>query len=577
MRNIRAYLLILISIVLVGVQFVQANEQFQNNLLKMDIYKTSLGGVKVTLYTNKPYSDSVFVNKKNDNEYVILMPETLNSMTAKPALSPVSDIIKDVQIKTQPYDAQGKGYTKITVSTIKPIEVTSQVQTLNMSNYQISQKEANELITQAAKKPPHKNTINKEIPKKEIISVKKEAKQITANSGVKTFSKPINKTQPTIPVITEQAKTVKTKLPKVNLPEAKAPQAIPLATTQPKQVSQPQPPTAKTEQTSMPESPSTEASPTAVTQQTNQQAAPPAQSQNEVPAPITIPAIGKFEQYKKIIQNNIYIALGLLLALFILLLLGARRMIKNMNEHKKFFTGNLKDKPSPVKDYSENINEDMSWKEKFQTYVENTNEEPTSETQQSGISDNQELNNLFTEEVFDEAKGEQEAEMEAVKEWQTEIEPEVEAAMKETYEKSSLDEFITDQGNVEPASVEDIFADEDLIEEAYHEEEVFMRQDLLPENVEAEEEEENKLIKSEFKIDNNNGFYLVDFEDASAFVGHINDDVFVLKRFNEKINDKIHARLNEKSGTKTSYMTKIGKFRALVEVTPNNMNLLIEL
>jgi hypothetical protein len=86
-----------------------------------------------------------------------------------------------------------------------------------------------------------------------------------------------------------------------------------------------------------------------------------------------------------------------------------------------------------------------------------------------------------------------------------------------------------------------------------------------------------EIVKSEFVIDAEKGFYLVDFEDASALVGHIEDEIFVLKRFKQRTNEKIQARLDETTPNSSNYMTRVGKFKGLVEVTPEKMNLLIEL
>src|SRR5574344_2070386 len=62
---------------------VASASETQNNLLKTDVYKTSKNGVKVTLYTSKPYKEPLVVNKKNDREYVIFLPGTVNSQTSK--------------------------------------------------------------------------------------------------------------------------------------------------------------------------------------------------------------------------------------------------------------------------------------------------------------------------------------------------------------------------------------------------------------------------------------------------------------------------------------------------------------
>ncbi len=96
---------------------------YNNELVKMDLDQTSDGAVKVNIYTDKPYNEQIIVNKKPDNKYVILLPETTNTMNVKPDISGVSNV-KNVDVKTQQYSSlPGKGYTKITIDSKKPIEV----------------------------------------------------------------------------------------------------------------------------------------------------------------------------------------------------------------------------------------------------------------------------------------------------------------------------------------------------------------------------------------------------------------------------------------------------------------------
>ena len=97
-----------------------------NELIKVDIDQTSEGSVKVNPYTDKPYKEQIIVNKKPDNKYVILLPETTNSTTIKPDISGISSL-KDVEVKTQQYSSlPGKGYTKITIDSKTPIDVVPQ-------------------------------------------------------------------------------------------------------------------------------------------------------------------------------------------------------------------------------------------------------------------------------------------------------------------------------------------------------------------------------------------------------------------------------------------------------------------
>jgi len=132
------------------------------------------------------------------------------------------------------------------------------------------------------------------------------------------------------------------------------------------------------------------------------------------------------------------------------------------------------------------------------------------------------------------------------------------------YQESSLDELFGDDEEMDTEEASEEPSDEDI-------------QFGSIDELEDDTEQEDEFVQSEFAIDDDKGFYLVDFEDTTALVGHIGEEIFILKRFGEKVYGQIHARLNEHKGNAASFMVKIDDFRALIEVTPENMNLLIEL
>lgn len=578
-----------------GVQLAKADVQFQNSLLKMDVNKTAIGGVRITFYTNKPYQDNIFVNPKSDTEYTILLPETSNSMTADPILNAVSDVVKAIQVKTQQYDGQTAGYTKITIYTNKPIEIRPQVETLSTSEYKLSENDYKELMAQpkisagvkpSAKKHTTKPAVSLKTARKltpQTLPNKLAAGQSAAPKRFKIqtpalahkIARRINHVPTAVNQVHQaykqravanrpiQPKTapVETKpIQKIATVPATVPSALTTPTAPPAA-----PPVAQT----APTVPGTATAPTTPVVQTNQ----PAQTQ-------TSGILPNLETYKNILINNIYTALGLLLAVFILLLIAARKMSKNVHKQKEIFTGHLKEKPVEPTDYSEKISEDMDWKEKFQAYNQvngETNGEVAGQTlTQEIFEENQELSpelsNLFGENISQEILEEEllEDAQAAEEEIETKVEAEwgVEGTYNEIAENVSVDELFSGE--------EEETTEESETPEAYYEEK-FGFQDYIPESLEETPEEDEQLVKSEFQIDENRGFYLVDFEDTSALIGHIADEIFVLKRFEEKVDDRIQARLNEKKGNNASYMAKIGSFKAIVEVTPEDMNLLIEL
>lgn len=225
---------------LFSIKSALAVQTFPNNLLKANFSKTTPKSIKLTLYTSKPYKETVFVNKKSNNlEYVILMPETSNSLTAKPPISNVSDVVKSIDVKTQQYGDKIKGYTKITITTSKPIEITSEIKTLNAA---LKESDYKELLSQKYNKTSvqaKKQSIKQPVTQKKE-SVKTAQTQIikkqalapvhkTVITGTKTITQPKTlKTQPK--VVTKAvypAKKVQTTTYKAKQPVKIIPTAVP--------------------------------------------------------------------------------------------------------------------------------------------------------------------------------------------------------------------------------------------------------------------------------------------------------------------------------------------------------------
>lgn len=721
--SIKKYLLISPSVIfhlLVGMHIVSAADTFQNNLLKVDLYESSLGGVKVTLYTNKPYNDAVSVNKKSDSEYVILMPETSNSLTAKPSLKSASTSVKNVEVKTQQYSGQIKGYTKIVVTTSKPVEIVPQVQVLSGAP-QMTDKEYNELMAQSAKKkvvsapkavtsapkvaakavakPPvfvqkpraavqtitseTKATATKSVAKKPLsqqkaVLQKAVAPKISSSKIVKETAKVA------VPVVAQKNKTsnVVTPVAKVQTSTAQAP----VTSTPKNEISKVE--TSKGEVPKSQDVVTPVVSSESKTETTKSaDVVTPVETTAVLPAvaPVVTPQkVGKLQYYKHMIKNqiqatlkknNMYTLAGMALIPIILLLLILRvlsKNIKKMKSQKSNFMANLKEKPVKTTDIEGKINDSMNWKEKFKTYTEATREREQAHTHTDNAQASQELDDLFGDDEFpriDEAetKNAQEPLMQeegfydetsdepsqepsqepsiyddiykavdadyenpaVVDEITEESQPQMyNESVGQEPETSELDKFNQGMGQAQYISDEDVSLDElfgadeegtapttstapgqsygyevnPLMEEPTSTQKDFQVEfsdDFSFDTAVVDEEFEKELllgdiledgllenglssgseemVKSEFVIDYNKGFYLVDYEDTTALVGHIADEIFVLKKFDTKVEGNLQARMDERKENSINYMTRVGKFKALVQVTPENMNLLIEL
>lgn len=621
-RNI--FVSLFIFVLLVEIQGVFASQTFQNSLLKADFNKSSIGGVKLTLYTNKPYSDKIAVNKKNDFEYVILMPETSSSLVSKPSLGTVLDVIKSVDVKTQQYSGNLKGYTKITILTSKATEIASEVKILKPA---LNESDYKELLSQASKKTnmsvkPQPKTI--QTVKKEVIKTTVVAKTTMPTKITKQVSEPlITKKAVSAPVVQKnkailELPTTSKKAPAQEIVTPKKP-VISVKTithkekdtvTQVKAVTAPSKlvvaPAAKevmTNSTNKIVIPAAEVSKEIVGNVKPQIEKPSNKIESPLVEEITPPSksVGLLQKYKNVIKSNVYYFFGFFVAGFILLLLFVRKNARNFNKQKEIFTQHLTEKPLQENDYTEDITEDMDWQEKFQTYVDKT--QPPSENKEiytESSPENKDLNTLFSNESLSEGSTVEVSEGEASENFYAEnvtFEEEVssQASSQENVfiEESEIPpDYIPHSDEVE--NLEEIFGNEEIIEETsfsseesqienYSQETLYEdstyteASSILSELPQKEVEPEDELIKSEYAIDKKKGFYLVNFEDTTALVGYIDDEIFILKRFNEIIYDSIQARLSEKKKHSSNYIARVGDFKALIEVTPGKMNLLIEL
>lgn len=610
----------IICIALAGIQMVFAADNFQNNLLKTDVNKNSLGAVKVTLYTNKPYTDNIVANKKSDTEYVILMPETSNSIISKPSLQAVSDVVKNVEVKTQHYSGNVKGYTKIIITTSKPIEIMPRVQTLSSSQYKVSEGDYKELLEQSSKlqaKPvvkPAEKIAKKTQPslnkmKASDLLVQKQEKQLFASKRTILLAKSAEPKK--IERVAEFSTKSKKKIETKNLPNkmSSISKPSPSSTQYAAKKAQPQPlpvvekieqPVAQTpthtQQAQAPEFPVAQVPATQSTlnqaekiqdsidnsgneqlvNEIEEMSKPEIQAEQQQ----VLPYFDKLQKIKKIIKNNLYLFIGFCAIMFLLLVIAARNMTKSVKTQKESFVSHLDEKPVTPINLAGKITEDMTWREKFQTYVDATE----SQEQESNIAQkpdltpqSNDLNDLFVEPS--QAKAEN-----ISNEPEVVTRPENLGIKDENIKPFKLDEFIVsdinDFGARQDVSIDELFPEDEKPQMKQTQSiqkpqtEPVYQQSVQEVSDEALHQE---IVKSKFVIDDGKGFYLVDFEDSTALVGQIGDKIFVLKRFGKKIDAKLQARMDETKPNSTSYMTRVGNFKGLVEVTPEKMKLLIEL
>lgn len=87
----------------------------------------------------------------------------------------------------------------------------------------------------------------------------------------------------------------------------------------------------------------------------------------------------------------------------------------------------------------------------------------------------------------------------------------------------------------------------------------------------------NPMLLNTSPLSTNKGLCLVEYNFKYSLIGYINDEIFLLNQFDYLPTKEIRSRLAETIANKDRYIIRIGEYKALVEVTEANMNLLIEL
>ena len=176
MKNLK--LIFLLTII---AMFTIANHSIaniQNNLVQLDVKKSAVSNtVDVVLYTTSNTDNSV-VTKKSTNKYVLLLPNTSSSASSFSTTGALKDLVTNVDIKSV-NDNMG-GYTKITFETTKPINI----KTTNKKSTPLSQgqKETKDFLSKASTiekqqiaqaTPKPTPTVKKENPKQPPVQQQK--------------------------------------------------------------------------------------------------------------------------------------------------------------------------------------------------------------------------------------------------------------------------------------------------------------------------------------------------------------------------------------------------------------------
>lgn len=546
--------------------------------------------VRVNIYTNKPYADSVVVSKKEGNKYVILVPETTSSVKSVPKVSGGGN----VSVSMQTVNA-GKGYTKITIVSDKSINIVPKTITATP-------------VSTPIPKPAAKPAIK---PITKPASVEKPQPKV-----VKQTPKPVvKKVQPVKPV----NKTVTPKpVQKVVQQPVQAPPVNTVSKNKPLEILEQEVKTDK-----VPEIKDTKAD--ALLEKTikdndeiiKQRKLKKRKGKKRY-APVVDTKLSAKECIKLVLDEAKDLSLWKLLLLasaisfpiiVIMVILGLdKRINKRINSMKKeddieAVERALRENVAAVRaqkaleqsseplepqfnsfdEMLDKVDETLDITESY----EDTDFEPEPEIVEPELVDNSDFE--IEEPVVQEPVREYEPE-DVVEEPPLEVVP------------YNPDGVLADFSNVNDKE----FFDE-LVIQSLAEDDV----DNLPDNTPADEifgvmtEDESGILLSDFehnnfeqetteietntapsddvtmlnevKINDKTGLYLVNYDNTSSLVGHIADEYFVIKNFDGVVNGNIILKQAEKTKDSERYLVRIGRNKMIVEVSDKSMSRLIDL
>lgn len=594
--------------ILLGLMAPVAFADAPNSLVQLDLKKTSNDAVNVTLFTTNNYNENVMVRKKSDNKYVILIPKVQSSGFSASNLNGVRDLVSNVDVKTV-NDTSG-GYTKVTLITTKPLDIkTSSKISAPITD---EQKEYRTLIAQA-------NAVKNNIAKQEVPPKLREQKtEITVNKA--PAEKPAQKVQ------TQKQEVTKPKIELVEIdPEKMQRQAR-------RQHLQEMVQEVKNEQQNVPEKLPT--LPEVANEE--QQPVSIADIQEVTPEKLSVflKIKNKAKSMPKKVCAGIVALAGLLMLLkiakgsaknyapqeaFIDTVTPSAPEIDRVSDIINNSELSWREKYQMYLDKSavpasrgENKGNYVFIKT---PYVEKKNIE-----KENIEKKREKLERLVTEPVFDEIEPEiVESEDEVISKT-IKLKAFGNRAKslrmtnrdKSRFRKYEVEIPLHEQKNIELgesmlhsnprnfAGANLKVADVDKKRIKYEPKEYIMSSideyfsildkeqpkietpapKVSVSNPIARHRDENKssylkglIVKSGFNIDDNKGFYLVNTNGQNALIGKVNDEVFVLKKFDQNVTSPIRVR-HDKDNV---YMVKAGDFKSLVEVNDDKMGVLIEL
>ena len=203
----------IVASLMTGISTV-AEANTTNNLLQMDVKRSSAtDSVDVTFYTTGDSSNSI-VSRKSNNRYVVLLPNVSGSSSVAPGIGGVKDLITDVDVKH--VDDGIGGYMKVTFGTTKPINIKTYIK--KTAPLTQAQKDYKALIAQNNIKPATQTAQQHKKPATPQPAVNKQpAQKATPQPVAQTKPASNAKTNNNTTKTTQKTETKAITLPKISL------------------------------------------------------------------------------------------------------------------------------------------------------------------------------------------------------------------------------------------------------------------------------------------------------------------------------------------------------------------------
>lgn len=571
-----AFALLLASNVAFGL-----DSEYKNSLLKVELTKTGEENYNVNLYTQKKFQDPVKIIKKSDLNYYILLPETSNLSSQSSAN--YSDI-RNVATQVFPYAGAdiNNGYTKIDISTTKPLNFNLVVQSQTAAPVKTTQNTPAKQ-TQTA---PSQQTQTKAQP------VKQPAKQETTQTVKK--QQEVKKTEVQKPKETTQTKptTEKKEQPKTTKKETTAPVKKETVKTQPavikaekqkvepkekKEAEKPKEPIQQDikEETKEENQQPTETKPEQTTEQDKPQ--PQIQEQeedsgfaigydflDESKTDFISKAKRKLIPYRDMIElraqrygltfNDVFLmGVAGLFSFIVVLVILSRKPKQVKLKSKADLVNKTTKKPQNKKPQNAPKNNAQ-----YFVFDNNTAQKLPKTARTQTPKRNFELSSY---------------------------DPNSQTVKKAPVQKNNPVAQDSDNEIIHKILKEDSYAEiepkpykEPVEVELKEENEVLTLEDPKTPVVQSEEpvsKEEEPVVLSSVEIAPGRGFMCISYEDNIRLMGYIFDDVFALYNFKEsQLEDyNIKFRLSEKTEKSANFMVKVNKTKLLISVTNSSMTL----